>query len=139
MRKSQDKRRPLSNDEMRIIDLMKRIADQAEEIAALREQVGRMPVWQSMDTAPKSGIRVILAWGDNSVVGYWLNNKAWQGWRTLSLELSPSGQPKAWQPMPVYIDPPAGEEQLEPGVVRTNRHTSTPGYDSFSPEDIPVL
>jgi hypothetical protein len=64
--------------------------------------------WQPMETAPKDGTRIILAWGGRSVVGYWLDNSAskqpWAGWKAPSMEVWPTGQPTDWQPMPT---PPA--------------------------------
>lgn len=64
--------------------------------------------WQPIETAPRDGTRIILAWGGRSVVGYYLDNSRtqypWQGWKVPSLEDHPGGQPTDWQPFPA---PPA--------------------------------
>jgi hypothetical protein len=60
--------------------------------------------WQSMDTAPRDGTRVILDWGGKARVGYYVDNsktsRPWRGWKVPSMEYWPSGQPVAWVPFP---------------------------------------
>jgi len=68
-----------------------------------------MSDWRSIETAPKDGTRIILAWGGKAVTGYFLDNShtqwPWQGWKVPSLELCPPGIPSAWMPFPeVHAD-----------------------------------
>ena len=64
--------------------------------------------WRTMDSAPRDGTRIILAWGGVSVVGYYLDNSKtshpWQGWQVPSMEPTPRGRVTHWQPLPA---PPA--------------------------------
>lgn len=66
--------------------------------------------WLPLESAPKDGTRVILAWGGKSINGYHLDNsntaRPWQGWRVESMVVQPAGSPTAWQPFPA---PPAPE------------------------------
>lgn len=67
--------------------------------------------WQPIETAPRDGTRIILAWGGSAVVGYYLDNsgmrRPWQGWRTPSMEPTPRGLVTHWMPLP----PPPEEPQ----------------------------
>lgn len=62
-----------------------------------------MSEWQPIETAPRDGTRVILAW-DGVRVGYFLDNSAsikpWSGWKVPSMETWPKGQPTHWMPLP---------------------------------------
>lgn len=64
-----------------------------------------VPGWQPIESAPKDGTRIILAWGGAAVTGSYLDNGhtayPWKGWRVPSLELTPPGAPVAWMPFPV--------------------------------------
>jgi len=57
-----------------------------------------------LQSAPKDGTRIILAWGGAAVTGSYLDNGhtayPWKGWRVPSLELTPPGAPVAWMPFP---------------------------------------
>lgn len=63
--------------------------------------------WRTIDSAPKDGTRVILAWGGSSVVGYYLDNRhtrhPWAGWKVPSMEPFPAGQPTMWRPIPAVL------------------------------------
>lgn len=63
-----------------------------------------VPGWQPIESAPKDGTRIILAWGGAAVTGSYLDNShtsyPWKGWRVPSLELTPPGAPSAWMPFP---------------------------------------
>ena len=68
--------------------------------------------WLPIETAPKTGERIILAWGNASRVGFWLDNsgseRPWAGWRVPSMEAMPSvSQPDFWRPLP---NPPKDTE-----------------------------
>jgi hypothetical protein len=60
--------------------------------------------WQTIDTAPKDGTRVILSWGGKSINGFYLDNShtatPWAGWRVESMVAQPTGKPTYWQPYP---------------------------------------
>lgn len=60
--------------------------------------------WMPIESAPKDGTRVILAWGGKSINGFYLDNsntdRPWAGWRVESMVPAPAGQPSAWQPFP---------------------------------------
>lgn len=60
--------------------------------------------WQPIETAPKDGSKVILAWGGKSVVGSYLDNSkkrfAWQGWTPMCNQPFPQGAPTHWMPLP---------------------------------------
>jgi hypothetical protein len=60
--------------------------------------------WQSIETAPKDGTRVILSWAGKSINGFYLDNRSssapWAGWRVESLVPCPAGKPTHWQPFP---------------------------------------
>ena len=62
--------------------------------------------WRPIESAPKDGTRVILAWGGRVINGFYLDNsktdRPWAGWRTESTVLAPAGKPVAWQPFPTY-------------------------------------
>lgn len=79
--------------------------------AALANQQG-VGGWQPIETAPKDGTRVLLAW-DGVRVGYYLDNsrtgRAWAGWKVPSMEPWPSSQPTHWRPMPEPPTQPAGD------------------------------
>ena len=68
------------------------------------EGMAVVPGWQPIESAPKDGTRVILAWGGSTVTGSYLDNShtryPWKGWRVPSLELTPPGAPVAWMPFP---------------------------------------
>ncbi len=68
--------------------------------------------WQPIETAPKDGTPILLAWGGKTRLGKWLDNSKspimpWAGWRTPSNETSPRGEPAHWMPLPA---PPAKDE-----------------------------
>lgn len=69
--------------------------------------------WQSIETAPKDGTRVILSWGGKSINGFYLDNSKtpvpWEGWRVESMVPHPPGTPTHWQPFP----PPYGAAMSE--------------------------
>lgn len=73
---------------------------QSPEVQRLRETLG----WQPIETGPRDGTRVILAWGGESINGFFLDNsrlsRPWAGWRTESIVPTPIGQPKHWMPLP---------------------------------------
>lgn len=75
---------------------------QAEAYADAR--VREVQQWQPIETAPKDGTRVILAWGGKSIGGFFLDNSRsqipWSGWRTESMVPMPAGQPSHWMPLP---------------------------------------
>lgn len=60
--------------------------------------------WQPIETAPRDGTRVLLAWGGAVVVGFYLDNSktehSWAGWRVPSMEATPRGLIAGWMPMP---------------------------------------
>lgn len=60
--------------------------------------------WLPIESAPRDGTRVLLAWDGKSCVGYYLDNskagRPWAGWKVPSMEIWPPGQPTAWQPLP---------------------------------------
>lgn len=62
------------------------------------------PAWQTIETAPKDGTRVILAWGGKSINGFYLDNShtatPWAGWRVESMVVQPPGKPTHWMPLP---------------------------------------
>jgi len=68
------------------------------------EGMAVVPGWQPIESAPKDGTRIILAWGGAAVTGSYLDNGhtayPWKGWRVPSLELTPPGAPVAWMPFP---------------------------------------
>ena len=75
--------------------------DQADRILSLiRAEDGWMPI----ESAPKDGTRIILAWGGASVVGFYLDNSKtnhpWQGWKVPSMEPMPRGLVTHWRPLP---------------------------------------
>jgi len=75
---------------------------QAEAYADARVREAQQ--WQPIETAPKDGSRVILAWGGKSMSGFFLDNSnspmPWAGWRTESMVPMPAGQPSHWMPLP---------------------------------------
>lgn len=107
------------SDQAKIIEVMaeavrvSRINDvyDADEIASdilaalSAEGMAVVPGWQPIESAPKDGTRIILAWGGAAVTGSYLDNGhtayPWKGWRVPSLELTPPGAPVAWMPFPV--------------------------------------
>ena len=66
--------------------------------------------WQPIETAPKDGTRILLAWGGATVVGFYLDNTSdshpwgWKGWTVPSMEPTPRGLITHWMPLP---EPPA--------------------------------
>lgn len=61
------------------------------------------PAWRPIETAPKDGTRVLIAWGDTVVIGHWLDNShtslPWAGWRHEGMYAA-RGRPRAWRPLP---------------------------------------
>lgn len=62
------------------------------------------PQWLPIESAPKDGARVILAWGGKAINGFYLDNSKsshpWEGWRVESMIVCPPGKPTLWQPFP---------------------------------------
>lgn len=73
-------------------------------LSALDQERLQPVEWLPIETAPKDGTRIILAWGGASVVGYYLDNSGyrnpWKGWRTPSMEPTPRGLITHWMPLP---------------------------------------
>ena len=64
--------------------------------------------WQPIETAPKDGGYIILAWPSESMIAKWLDNATWQGWSVPSLILKPAGNPTHWMPLP---EPPENQHE----------------------------
>ena len=74
-------------------------------LSALVERAGEPVAWIPIETAPKDGTRILLAYPCGAVkFGFYLDNsdtaRPWAGWRVTSGELTPNGQPTKWQPLP---------------------------------------
>lgn len=67
--------------------------------------------WYDIESAPRDGTRVILAW-DGVRVGYFIDNSEtsvpWAGWKVPSMEKYPMGVPTHWMPLP---QPPDQKEE----------------------------
>ena len=59
--------------------------------------------WLPIESAPRDGSSILLAWGGKSREGHWLDNTAtrwpWAGWKVLGM-LQPNGLPTHWRPLP---------------------------------------
>ncbi len=64
--------------------------------------------WQPIETAPKDGSYVLLAWDGQCIMSHWLDNSnttaPWKGFTVMGLRPWPKGKPTHWQPLPA---PPA--------------------------------
>lgn len=60
--------------------------------------------WQPIETAPRDGTKIILAWGTETIVGWYLDNSktviSWEGFRPHSNVAWPQGNPTHWMPLP---------------------------------------
>lgn len=60
--------------------------------------------WRPIETAPKDGRDVLLAWGGRTRYAKWIDNNAttapWSGWSVPSLECRPNVPPTGWMPLP---------------------------------------
>ena len=87
-----------------LTDLLIAAADLAAS-TALQAPVREVPGWQPIETAPKDGTHILLWWGEQARLGWWLDNShtrtPWAGWKVPSLQVVPFGcQPSHWMPMP---------------------------------------
>lgn len=68
--------------------------------------------WRPIESAPKDGKRVLLAWGGKVEQAFYLDNSnsptPWKGWRVESGRLTPSGKPTHWRPLPTPPDSEGG-------------------------------
>lgn len=77
------------------------------------------PTWQPIETAPKDGTKVLLAWGGRTVASRYLDNSQakvmpWEGWVPPSGDPWPANKPTLWQPLP----PPPPAEPAPPSTAR---------------------
>jgi hypothetical protein len=81
------------------------ILSAARELITLhwKRQPERESGWQPIETAPKDGTEILIAWGDKVTFSYWLDNSKtshpWQGWKLPSM-FPVSGKPSHWMPIP---------------------------------------
>ena len=116
---------PVDTDERR--DALKRYAKARQRILAidpletaiiarayLRELAERREGgWQPIETAPRDGTHILLAWGGQTILGWWLDNSRerylpWAGWTMPSMQVRPKGKPTHWLHLPI---PPTGKDQ----------------------------
>ena len=80
-------------------------------------------IWQSMDTAPKDGRPVLLAWpywADHPVIGRWRRQVTgsrrfcWMAWEAVSDDEDEGAPPMAWMPLPVL---PSATEVTPPHEI----------------------
>ena len=71
--------------------------------------------WRPIETAPKDGTRILLAYKGGIQQGYWLDNSdkqwPWSGWKICDQQVPVNSyhKPEAWMPIPSYMA--ATEEQ----------------------------
>lgn len=67
--------------------------------------------WKPIETAPKTGEEIILAWSGQVLTGNWLDNsksiRPWAGWKPTGMRMHPDGKPSAWQPLPALRPAPS--------------------------------
>ena len=97
--------------------------------------------WQPMDTAPKDGRPVLLAWpywADHPVIGRWCRQVTgsqrfcWMAWEAVSDDEDEGEPPMAWMPLPVLphatdVTPPQGHDR--------ESYTDTQDRDNYFDED----
>ncbi|WP_417070760.1 hypothetical protein [Niveibacterium terrae] len=75
---------------------------EAEDI--IEELAGKGGAWRPIDTAPKDGTRVLLWWANATRIGWCAGIGASRDggdwWRVPSMEVSPTGRPNLWMPLP---------------------------------------
>ena len=96
------------------------IAHARDDIPALLAELKELRAereWRPIETAPKDGTRILLAYKGGIQQGYWLDNSdkqwPWSGWKICDQQVPVNSyhKPEAWMPIPSFMA--ATEEQSD--------------------------